>query len=64
VPGSGPPFGEPILPFELLAGAAIRPVHPHVTFNAGSRADSIVMAAADQERTARPVRMTLRLPGP
>jgi len=59
VPGSVPPFGEPILPFELLADAAIGTVYPHVAFNAGSLTDSIIMAAADWERVARPVRMAL-----
>jgi len=59
VPGSVPPFGEPILPFELLGDAAIGTVYPHVAFNAGSLTDSIIMAAVDWERVARPVRMAL-----
>jgi Ala-tRNA(Pro) deacylase len=59
VPGSVPPFGEPILPFELLADVAIGTVYPHVAFNAGSLTDSIIMVAADWERVAKPVRMPL-----
>jgi len=62
VPGSVPPFGEPILPFELLADTAIGSVYPHVAFNAGSLTDSIIMAAADWERVAHPVRMILSAP--
>jgi Ala-tRNA(Pro) deacylase len=59
VPGSVPPFGEPILPFELLADVALGTVYPHVAFNAGSLTDSIIMAAADWERVAHPVRLPL-----
>ncbi len=54
MPGSVPPFGEPILPFELLADVGIGAVYPHVAFNAGSLTDSIIMAATDWERLARP----------
>lgn len=59
VPGSVPPFGEPILPFELLADVGIGAVYPHVAFNAGRLTDSIIMAAADWERLAQPVRMPI-----
>ncbi len=59
VPGSVPPFGEPLLPFELLADGAIGTVYPHVAFNAGSLTDSIVMSAADWDRVARPVRLRI-----
>ena len=59
VPGSVPPFGEPILPFELLADVAIGTVYPHVAFNAGSLTDSIIMSAADWDRVAKPVRIPL-----
>ena len=59
VPGSVPPVGEPILPFELLADTAIGTVYPHVAFNAGSLTDSIIMSAADWDRVAKPVRIPL-----
>lgn len=57
VPGSVPPFGEPILPFELLADPGIGAVYPQLAFNAGRLTDSIIMSAADWERVARPVRL-------
>jgi prolyl-tRNA editing enzyme YbaK/EbsC (Cys-tRNA(Pro) deacylase) len=62
VPGSVPPFGEPILPFELLADVAIGTVYPHVAFNAGSLTDSIIMSAADWARVAQPLRLPLTEP--
>src|SRR5690242_8736550 len=36
VPGSVPPFGEPILPFELYGDVAIGTIEDKVAFNAGS----------------------------
>jgi len=62
VPGSVPPFGEPILPFELIADVAIGSVYPHVAFNAGSLTDSIIMSAADWARLAQPLRLPLTEP--
>jgi Ala-tRNA(Pro) deacylase len=59
VPGSVPPFGEPILPFPLLADVAVGTTYPHVAFNAGSLTDSIIMSAADWDRVAQPVRLRL-----
>ena len=56
VPGSVPPFGEPILPFPLLAGTAIGMKHDRVAFNAGSLTVSIVMSATDWDRIAQPKR--------
>lgn len=53
VPGSVPPFGPPVLPFELFADEALRH-NDRIAFNAGSLTDSIVMALADWERAARP----------
>jgi prolyl-tRNA editing enzyme YbaK/EbsC (Cys-tRNA(Pro) deacylase) len=58
VPGSVPPFGEPILPFELYADNAIGVVSKRVAFNAGSLTHSITMAAADWEKIARPKRFS------
>jgi len=54
-----PPFGEPILPFELIADTAIGTVHPHVAFNAGSLTDSVIMLAEDWARVAQPRRLPL-----
>jgi len=59
VPGAVPPFGRPILPFELLADPGVGATYPHVAFNAGSLTDSVIMAAADWERVARPVRLPI-----
>lgn len=51
VPGSVPPFGEPILPLALVADLAIL-ANERVAFNAGSLTDSIIMSAAEYERVA------------
>ena len=56
VPGSVPPFGEPILPFELYADDALGRETDKLAFNAGSLRHSIIMAASDWERVARPKR--------
>ena len=54
VPGSVPPFGTPILPFELLADATIGQREDKVAFNAGSLTNSIIMSATDWKAVARP----------
>jgi len=56
VPGSVPPFGAPILPFELYADESVGLETDKVAFNAGSLTNSIIMTASDWERIARPVR--------
>ena len=56
VPGSVPPFGEPILPFELYADETLGTETDRVAFNAGSLRNSIIMAASDWETLARPIR--------
>jgi len=56
VPGAVPPFGEPVLPFELYADESVGVEHGRVAFNAGSLTDSIIMAASDWAAVARPVR--------
>jgi len=56
VPGAVPPFGEPILPFELYADEAVGVATDKVAFNAGSLRNSIIMSASDWESVARPVR--------
>ncbi len=56
VPGSVPPFGSPVLPFELNVDEGIRE-NERIAFNAGSLTDSIVMSVADYFRVARPARV-------
>lgn len=56
VPGSVPPFGSPVLPFELYADTGVGAQSDKVAFNAGSLTVSIIMAAADWEKVARPQR--------
>lgn len=46
VPGAVPPFGAPILPFELFIDPTIT-TNERIAFNAGSLTDSIVMATKD-----------------
>jgi prolyl-tRNA editing enzyme YbaK/EbsC (Cys-tRNA(Pro) deacylase) len=53
VPGSVPPFGPPILPFELFVDAAIRE-NPRIAFNAGSLTDSIIMTVPDYLTVVKP----------
>lgn len=53
VPGSVPPFGEPILPLPLYADESVFE-NERVAFNAGSLTDSIVISAADYRRLAKP----------
>ena len=56
VPGAVPPFGRPILPFELYADEAMGIKTDRVAFNAGSLTHSIIMAASDWLSVARPER--------
>ena len=55
VPGAVPPFGRPVLPFELYGDAGIGSVEDKVAFNAGALTTSIVMKASDWKAVARPV---------
>ncbi len=57
VPGSVPPFGPPILELPLFADVDLGVRYPQVAFNAGDLSRSIIMAAADWERVARPTRI-------
>jgi Ala-tRNA(Pro) deacylase len=61
VPGSVPPFGEPILPFELFADPSVLE-NERIAFNAGSLTDSIILLAADYKRLARPAVFAFGLP--
>ena len=56
VPGSVPPFGRPILPFDLYADAEIGVQLDRVAFNAGSLTDSMILSASDWLRVAQPRR--------
>lgn len=53
VPGSVPPFGPPILPFELYADLSIT-ANDKIAFNAGSLEDSIILRVDDWLRAACP----------
>lgn len=52
-PGAVPPFGTPILPFELYCDASILS-NERIAFNAGSLTNSVVMTVADYVRVAQP----------
>ena len=53
VPGSVPPFGAPILPFELYADPSVFD-NERMAFNAGSLTDSIFLRTEDYRRIAEP----------
>jgi len=53
VPGSVPPFGRPILPFDLFVDESITR-NERIAFNAGSLTDSIIMSVEDYLRIAKP----------
>lgn len=54
VPGSVPPFGRPILPFDLYVDAGIEQ-NEKIAFNAGSLTDSMIIPVDDYLRIAQPV---------
>ncbi len=56
VPGSVPPFGRPILPFDLYVDAGIRK-NDKIAFNAGSLTDSVIMSTDDYFRLVQPVKV-------
>jgi prolyl-tRNA editing enzyme YbaK/EbsC (Cys-tRNA(Pro) deacylase) len=58
VPGSLPPFGFPVLPFELYGDTAIGKLEDKVAFNAGSLTTSIVMKASDWKSVAKPAQFS------
>ena len=53
VPGSVPPFGEPILALPLYVDPSVME-NEVIAFNAGSLTDSIIMPVADYVRLAKP----------
>lgn len=54
VPGSVPPFGRPILNFDLYVDTSIVE-NEKIAFNAGSLTDSIIMKTADYLTVSNPV---------
>jgi prolyl-tRNA editing enzyme YbaK/EbsC (Cys-tRNA(Pro) deacylase) len=54
LPGSVPPFGNPILPFKLYVDNSVL-ANDKIAFNAGSLTDSIIMNVNDYIRIADPV---------
>jgi prolyl-tRNA editing enzyme YbaK/EbsC (Cys-tRNA(Pro) deacylase) len=61
VPGSVPPFGPPILPFELFVDDAIR-ANERIAFNAGSLTDSIILGTVDFVAVAKPKLFAFSVP--
>ncbi|GJM25698.1 MAG: hypothetical protein DHS20C16_21130 [Phycisphaerae bacterium] len=53
VPGCVPPFGRPILPFDLFVDDSIV-TNERIAFNAGSLTDSIIMNVDDYLQIATP----------
>ncbi len=53
VPGAVPPFGKPVLPFDLYVDRSIL-ANPRIAFNAGSLTTSIIMSVPDYLRLAQP----------
>ncbi len=56
VPGAVPPFGGPILPFDIYADESVGTKTDRVAFNAGSLSHSIIMSASDWLAAAKPIR--------
>mgnify|MGYP002619568027 CR=1 FL=1 len=54
VPGCVPPFGPPVLPFEVYADPSVLE-NEQIAFNAGSLTTSIVMATRDWEQLVCPI---------
>ena len=52
-PGQVPPFGEPFLPFRLIADRDVLAL-PELAFTAGSNTESVVMATSDWQALAGP----------
>ena len=53
VPGSVPPFGQPVLPLPLYVDPSVFD-NQRIAFNAGSLKDSLVIATSDYRLVARP----------
>lgn len=61
VPGSVPPFGEPILPLPLTCDDALRQ-NDRIAFNAGSLTTSLIVPMEDYIRVAKPDFLDLSRP--
>lgn len=61
-PGAVPPFGRPVLPLELYADPALLD-NERIAFTPGVRNRSILLAAADWRRVARPEVFRFGRPG-
>jgi Ala-tRNA(Pro) deacylase len=53
MPGSVPPFGKPVLPFDLYVDESVME-NEKIAFNAGSLTDSIIMLVRDYCELAKP----------
>lgn len=53
VPGSVPPFGRPVLEFDLYVDPSVLQ-NDKIAFNAGLLTDSIIMSTADYQTIAQP----------
>lgn len=62
VAGSVPPFGHPVLPFELYGDTTIGQAEDKVAFNAASLTLSIVMKASDWRAIAKPIEFAYTKP--
>lgn len=62
VPGSVPPFGRPILPYDLYADEFIGTQLDRVAFNAGALTHSMILSATDWRRIAQPREFRFGLP--
>lgn len=58
VPGSVPPFGKPILPFDLFVDSSVLR-NDKIAFNAGSLTDSVIMNTSDYLAAANAVQVPL-----
>ncbi len=61
VPGSVPPFGRPILPYELFIDPTIH-TNEKIAFNAGSLTDSIIMTVPHYLKLANPTELAFTKP--
>lgn len=61
VPGTVPPFGEPVLPFQLFADRGMV-AQPEIAFTAGRPDRSLVIAIGDYVRVAGPRVLTFARP--
>ena len=55
VSGSVPPFGEPVLPFQLYLDKDFSETSTRIAFNAGLLTRSIILGMSDYLRVANPI---------